>query len=65
MTAEIVTKVTDLRKTGLLWKEVARHVGLPSEACRKAAWLLKRSRRAVENSPPSQTAAAFPPEVPR
>jgi DNA invertase Pin-like site-specific DNA recombinase len=65
VTPEIVAKVTELRATRLPWKEVARHVGLPAETCRRADWLLKRSRRGVENSPPSQTVGAPPQEVPR
>ena len=65
VTPEIATKVAELRASGLRWKDVARRVGLPAETCRKARWLLKRSHRAVENSPPSQMAGVSPQEAPR
>ena len=65
VTQEIVAKVQELRGTGLQWKEVARRVGLPSETCRKASWLLKRAGIAVDNPPTSQTVPVLPEEPPR
>lgn len=65
VTPEIAAKVRDLRATGLQWKDVARRVGLPSETCRKASWLLKRAEMAVDNPPTSQTVPVPPEEPPR
>lgn len=65
VTPEIAAKVSELRGTGLAWKDVARRVGLPSETCRKASWLLKRSERTVDNPPSSQTVRPTPEEPPR
>jgi DNA invertase Pin-like site-specific DNA recombinase len=65
VTPEIAAKVAELRGTGLPWKDVARRVGLPSETCRKASWLLKRSERTVDNPPSSQMVRSTPEEPPR
>jgi DNA invertase Pin-like site-specific DNA recombinase len=65
VTSEMVSRVTELRGMGLRWKDVARRVGLPAETCRKGDWLVKRSRRAVDNSPPSQMVRSTPEEPSR
>ena len=65
VTPEIATKVSELRGSGLAWKDVARRVGLPSETCRKASWLLKRAEKTVDNPPPSQMVRSTPEEPPR
>jgi DNA invertase Pin-like site-specific DNA recombinase len=65
VTEEVAARVSEFRRTGLPWKDVARRVGLPAETCRKADWLLKRGRRAVDNSPPSQTVRSTPEEPSR
>jgi DNA invertase Pin-like site-specific DNA recombinase len=65
VTPEIAAKISELRGTGLPWKDVARRVGLPAETCRKASWLLKRAGRTVDNPPSSQTVRSTPEELPR
>lgn len=35
ITIEKIEKAVELRKAGLPWAIVARHVGLPAETCRK------------------------------
>ncbi len=52
VTRELAEEVERLRVAGLKWKEIARRVGLPSETCRRASWLLSRARRTVHNSEP-------------
>ena len=51
MTPEIAERARRLREDGLAWADVARRVGLPAETCRKAAYLLKRGLRTVDNRP--------------
>jgi DNA invertase Pin-like site-specific DNA recombinase len=63
VTPTVMEKITELRRSGLPWKDVARRVGLPAETCRKASWLLKRAGLAVDNPPASQT-VPVPPEEP-
>ncbi len=58
VTPALASRIKTLRESGLPWADVARRVGLPAETCRKASWLLKRTRRAVDNPPPSQTVPA-------
>ena len=53
-----------LRGEGLARADVARRVGPAAETCRKADWLLKRARGAVDNSPSVQT-VPVPPEEPK
>lgn len=65
VTPEIAAKVADLRGTGLAWKDVARRVGLPAETCRKAAYLLKRSRGTVDNPQSSEMVRSAPGEPQR
>jgi len=60
VTPEVSAKVVELRAEGLRWKDVARRVGLPAETCRKAAYLLKRSREAVDNPQPSEMVRSTP-----
>lgn len=55
VTPDIAAKIGQLRESGLQWKDVARRVGLPAETCRKAAWLLRRAGRGVDNPSASQT----------
>ncbi len=65
VTPEIASKVVELRGAGLRWADVAQRVGLPSETCRKAAYLLKRSRGAVDNPQPSEMVRSTPEEPQR
>lgn len=65
VTPEIASRIQSLREGGLAWADVARRVGLPSETCRKAAWLVKRAGRTVDNPPPSPTLPAAPEEPQR
>ena len=60
VTPTVMEKITELRRSGLPWKDVARRVGLPAETCRKASWLLKRAGLAVDNPPASQTVPVPP-----
>ena len=60
VTEEKAALVRRLRGEGLAWADVARRVGLPAETCRKADWLLKRARGAVDNSPSVQTVPVPP-----
>jgi len=55
VTPAVVERVEKLRGEGLTWADVARRVGLPAETCRRAAWLLKRARRAVDNPDRQET----------
>ncbi len=65
VTPELTSRVVKLRADGLRWSEVAQRVGLPSETCRKAAYLLKRSRGAVDNPQPSEMVRSTPEESQR
>ncbi|MGA3021708.1 MAG: recombinase family protein [Thermoplasmata archaeon] len=65
ITSEITARVVELRGDGLRWADVARRVGLPAETCRKAAYLLKRSRGAVDNPRPSEIVRSTPEEPSR
>jgi DNA invertase Pin-like site-specific DNA recombinase len=62
VTPEIARKVTELRGTGLRWADVAQHVGLPIETCRKAAWQLKHATVAVVNPATFETVRPTPEE---
>ncbi|MFZ0699706.1 MAG: recombinase family protein [Thermoplasmata archaeon] len=63
MTPEIAERARQLREEGFAWADVARRVGLPGETCRRAAYLLKRGLRTVDN-PPSCEKVRTPPEEP-
>jgi DNA invertase Pin-like site-specific DNA recombinase len=65
VTPEIARKVTELRIAGLRWAEVAQHVGLPVETCRKAAWQVKHAAVAVVNPQPSEMVRSSPEEPSR
>jgi DNA invertase Pin-like site-specific DNA recombinase len=65
VTPEVVSKVAELRRTGLSWAGVAQRVGLPAETCRKAVYLAKRGPVAVDNPPPSETVRSTPGEPQR
>jgi DNA invertase Pin-like site-specific DNA recombinase len=65
VTPEVTARVVKLRGEGLRWSEVAQRVGLPAETCRKAAYLLKRSRGTVDNPQPSEMVRSTPEEPQR
>jgi DNA invertase Pin-like site-specific DNA recombinase len=65
VTPQVSAKVVELRGTGLRWSDVARRVGLPAETCRKAAYVLKLSKRTVDNPRPSEMLRSTPEEPQR
>jgi len=62
VTPEVTARVVKLRGEGLRWSDVAQRIGLPAETCRKAAYLLKRSRGTVDNPQPCEMVRSTPEE---
>jgi hypothetical protein len=51
VTGEQVEEAARLRDSGLPWKQIGLRLALNPETCRRARWVVKRSRLAVGNSP--------------
>ncbi len=49
VTPELAQKAEASRSEGLSWAAVAQRVGLPKETCRRAVYVLRKSRGPVRN----------------
>jgi hypothetical protein len=50
-TTEKVEEAARLHSESLPWKQIGLRLGLNPETCRRALWVVRKSRKAVGNSP--------------